>query len=127
MPLPKTNQYNERRNRARNASGFQKEVLPLLEATQPPFPTFQNLKPTLQSIVEQGTFFGWVRPSHLRPQWMILGAEWPVLLVDSRDTTRIQSLRIPMDNHLLQKVGPVLCEVMYDPAEHRIFLVDVIL
>lgn len=107
-------------------SGFQKRLSTLLEPMQLPFPTYQNLKDNHQSLLQQYIFYAWVRPAHLRSQWLILDEEMPLLMVDQREESRVYSLRIPFDKKKIQKSGPVVLEGAWDAQDHILYIWDVI-
>jgi hypothetical protein len=107
-------------------SGFQKRISTLLEPTPLPFPTFQFVKEASQTALSNHTYYAWVRPAHLRPQWLILTDDMPLLLVDSRDTTRMFSMRIPFDKRRIQHTGPIICEAAWDAQDHVLWIWDVV-
>jgi hypothetical protein len=107
-------------------SGFQKRLSTLLEPMQLPFPTYQYLKDTHQSFLQQYVFYAWVRPAHLRSQWLILDEEMPLLMLDQRDYSRLYSLRIPFDKKKIQKSGPVILEGAWDAQDHILYIWDVV-
>jgi hypothetical protein len=109
-----------------NSEGFQKRLSTLLEPTPLPFPTFQIAKQPSLSILEKHQHYAWVRPAHLRPQWLIIANDMPLLLVDPRDTNRINKLRIPFDTRLIQKIGPIVCEAAWDAQDHILWVWDVV-
>ena len=91
-----------------------------------PFPTFQLVKPTAQSVLENQVFYGWMRPSHLRPFFLILDCAFPPVLVDSRDQSRKHTIRIPLARKKLALVGPIICEVFWDPQDQILWIFDVL-
>ncbi len=95
-------------------SGFQKRISTLLEPTPLPFPTFQIMKETSQPTIQQQKMYAWVRPAHLRSQLCVLSAEFPLLCMDSKNTDRLYSLRIPFDKNFVQRFGPIVCETAWD-------------
>jgi len=106
--------------------GFQKDVNSLLEHKELPFPTFQLVKPTAQSVLENQVFYGWMRPSHLRPSFLLLDCAFPPVLVDSRDQSRKHTIRIPLARKKLALVGPIICEVFWDPQDQILWIFDVL-
>jgi hypothetical protein len=109
------------------SSGFQKRLSTLLEPTPLPFPTFQIVKESTQSILEKHTHYAWIRPAHLRPQWLILADGMPLLMADPRYTNKLWSLRIPFDKRVIQKSGPVVLEGAWDAQDHILWIWDVII
>lgn len=109
-----------------NSDGFQKRLSTLLEPTPLPFPTFQIAKQPSLSILEKYPHYAWVRPAHLRPQWLIIADDMPLLLVDPRDMNRMNKLRIPFDTRLVQKIGPIVCEAAWDAQDHILWVWDVV-
>jgi hypothetical protein len=107
-------------------SGFQKRISTLLEPTPLPFPTFQFVKEASQITLSTNTYYAWVRPAHLRPQWLILQADMPLLLVDGRDMSRMFSMRIPFDKRRVQHTGPIVCEAAWDAQDHVLWIWDVL-
>ncbi len=107
-------------------SGFQKRLSTLLEPTPLPFPTFQIMKEGSQTGIQQFKHYAWVRPAHLRPQWLVLSAELPLILMDPRNPERLWSLRIPFDKKRAQSVGPIVCEAAWDAQEHILWIWDVV-
>lgn len=107
-------------------SGFQKRLSALLEPTPLPFPTFQIVKEGSQFPLSQHPHYAWIRPARLRSQWLILTDELPLMIVDSRDSRRIYSIRIPFDKRRVQHTGPIVCEAAWDPQDHILWIWDVI-
>jgi hypothetical protein len=108
-------------------SGFQKRVSTLLESTPLPFPTFQLVKEASQTILETQKFYGWIRPSHLRAQWLVLADDMPTLLLDPKHTDRLSSLRVPFDKKKVQQIGPIVCEAAWDAQDHILWIFDVVI
>ncbi len=107
-------------------SGFQKRLSTLLEPTPLPFPTFQIMKEGSQTGIQQFKHYAWIRPAHIRPQWLVLSADLPLILVDPRNPERLWSLRIPFDKKRAQSVGPIVCEAAWDAQEHILWIWDVV-
>jgi hypothetical protein len=97
-----------------------------LEPTPIPFPTFQILKDTNQSILEHHPFYAWVRPAKLRSQLLILHDTLPVLLADPRDERKLHTLRIPFDKRRVQHGGAIVLEAAWDPQDHILWIWDVL-
>jgi hypothetical protein len=111
----------------RNANpGFQKRLSTLLEPTPIPFPTFQILKDTNQSILEHHPFYAWVRPAKLRSQLLVLHDTLPVLLADPRDERKLHTIRIPFDKRRVQHSGAIVLEGAWDPQDHILWIWDVL-
>lgn len=108
-------------------SGFQKRLSTLLEPTPLPFPTFQMLRPSHQPILTNHIFYGWVRPAHLRSQWLILANGMPCILKDPRTDGRTWSIRIPFDSQAVQRLGPIVCECAWDAQSHILWIWDVVI
>jgi hypothetical protein len=109
-----------------NSSGFQKRISTLLEPNALPFPTFQIMKPQFQHIFESNTFYAWVRPAHLRPQWFILADTMPLVMWDQKNENRLWSLRIPFDKRKIQQIGPIVLEGAWDAQDHILWIWDVV-
>jgi hypothetical protein len=107
-------------------SGFQKRLSTLLEPTPLPFPTFQIMKEGSQTGIQQFKHYAWIRPAHIRPQWLVLSAELPLMLMDPRNPGRLWSLRIPFDKKRVQSVGPIVCEAAWDAQEHILWIWDIV-
>lgn len=107
-------------------SGFQKRLSTLLEPTPLPFPTFQIVKESTQLILEKHPHYAWVRPAHLRSQWLVMAEDMPLLMVDPRQENRIWSIRVPFDKRIIQKIGPVVLEGAWDAQDHVLWIWDVI-
>lgn len=107
-------------------SGFQKRLSALLEPTPLPFPTYQIAKEGSQYPLSQHPHYAWVRPARLRPQWLVLSDDLPLMIVDSRDSRRTYSIRIPFDKRRVQHTGPIVCEAAWDPQDHILWIWDVI-
>jgi hypothetical protein len=107
-------------------SGFQKRLSALLEPTPLPFPTFQIAKEGSQFALRQHPHYAWIRPARLRPQWLVLSDDLPLMIVDSRDSRRTYSIRIPFDKRRVQHTGPIVCEAAWDPQDHILWIWDVI-
>jgi hypothetical protein len=108
------------------SSGFQKRISTLLEPTPPPFPTFQIAKESSQTTLEQHHYYGWVRPAHLRSNWIILADGMPMLLMDPRNSSKLFSLRIPFDKREIQHKGIVVLEGAWDSQDHILWIWDVL-
>jgi hypothetical protein len=93
---------------------------------EPPFPTFQILKESNQSQLEDHVYYGWVRPARLRSQWIVLSDEMPMLMQDPRNKDRLWSLKIPFHKREVQKVGPIVLEGAWDPQDHILWIWDVL-
>lgn len=107
-------------------SGFQKRLSALLEPTPLPFSTFQIAKEGSQFALSQHPHYAWVRPARLRSQWLVLTDDLPLMIVDSRDSRRTYSIRIPFDRRRVQHTGPIVCEASWDPQDHILWIWDVI-
>ena len=107
-------------------SGFQKRLSTLLEPTPLPFPTFQIVKESAQPILEKHAHYAWVRPAHLRAQWLVMAEDMPLLRVDPKQENRIWSLRVPLDKRAIQKIGPVVMEGAWDAQDHILWIWDVV-
>jgi hypothetical protein len=107
-------------------TGFQKRLSTLLEPTPLPFPTFQIVKEATQPILEKHAHYAWVRPAHLRAQWLVMADGMPLLMVDPKQDNRIWSLRVPFDKRAIQKIGPVVLEGAWDAQDHILWIWDVI-
>lgn len=66
MSIRSSNPAVSKASGLRPSQGFQKEVVPLLEAMQLPVPTTSLLKNNAQSLLESQLFYAWKRPSHFR-------------------------------------------------------------
>lgn len=108
-------------------SGFQKRLSTLLEPTPLPFPTFQLFRHSHQPILSNHVFYGWVRPAHLRSQWLILANGMPCILKDPRTDGRTWSIRIPFDGQAVQRFGPIVCECAWDAQSHILWIWDVVI
>ncbi len=106
-------------------SGIPELLAKLLEPTPLPFPTFQLVKESTQQVLEKQQYYAWVRPAHLRAQWLVLAHGLPFLMMDSRDKSRLSSLRIPFDPASVQKHGPIVLEGAWDAQEHILWIWDV--
>jgi hypothetical protein len=107
-------------------SGFQKKLAELLEPTPLPFPTFQLVKETSQTTLQQHQYYAWVRPAHLRAQWLILSADMPLMMVDPRDSSKTWSIRVPFDKFRVQQIGPIVLEGAWDAQDHVLWIWDVV-
>ena len=118
---PALRQVNEK-------SGFQKRISTLLEPIPNalPFPTFQMLRETSQNILSQHPHYAWVRPAHLRAQWLILGDELPLMMLDPKDSRRLYSIKVPFDKRRVQQIGPIVCEGAWDAQDHVLWIWDVV-
>lgn len=118
---PALRQVNEK-------SGFQKRISTLLEPIPNalPFPTFQMLRETGQNILSQHPHYAWVRPAHLRAQWLILGDELPLMMLDPKDSRRLYSIKVPFDKRRVQQIGPIVCEGAWDAQDHVLWIWDVV-
>jgi hypothetical protein len=107
-------------------SGFQKRLTTLLEPMQLPFPTFQIVKEPSQNTLQQHQYYGWVRPAHLRCQWLVLTDDMPLMMVDPRDSSRMFSIRVPFDKFRVQQIGPLILEGAWDAQDHVLWIWDVV-
>lgn len=107
-------------------SGFQKRLSTLLEPTPLPFPTFQIVKESSEIALRKYQYYVWQRPAHLRSQWLVLADDMPMLMMDPRDHTRLNSLRVPFDRRQVQKAGPVVLEGAWDAQDHILWIWDVV-
>lgn len=108
------------------SSGFQKRIRTLLEPLTLPFPTFQRVRDTSQTSLQQYQYYAWIRPAHLRSQWIVLAEGCPVLLVDPKTLMIKWSLRIPFDTQQIQSIGPILLEGAWDAQDHCLWIWDVL-
>jgi len=109
----------------RNPSGLRKTKMPPISCLETmPF-TYQIVKDTSQGILDKHQFYAWKRPAHLRPHWLVLSEKSPAILVDTRNTTTVWSLKFPYDTRQVQKVGPIICEAAYDSQEATLWIWDV--
>lgn len=108
------------------SSGFQKRISTLLEPTPPPFPTFQIAKESSQTAIEQHQYYGWIRPAHLRSNWIILADGMPMILMDPRNTSKLFSLRVPFDKKEIQHKGIAVLEGSWDAQDHILWIWDVL-
>ena len=106
-------------------SGFQAKLVSLLESTPLPFPTFQLVKEASQQFLKTQQLYAWIRPSHLRSQWLVLADGLPALLYDPRHTDRLSALRISFDKKQVQQLGPIVCEVAWDAQDHIVWIFDI--
>lgn len=106
--------------------GFQKDVTSLLEHMQIPFPTFQLIKDTSQPVLEHQSFYGFLRPAHLRSSFLLLNESMPPVLINPREPKRRNTFRIPLARKKLSAIGPILCEVYWDTHEQILWVVDVL-
>jgi hypothetical protein len=118
---PALRQVNEK-------SGFQKRISTLLEPINNPlpFPTFQIMRDASQNIVSQHPHYAWIRPAHLRAQWLVLGDELPLMMLDPKDTRRLYSIKVPFDKRRVQQIGPIVCEGAWDAQDHVLWIWDVV-
>ena len=106
-------------------SGFQAKLTSLLEPTPLPFPTFQLVKEASEQFLKTQQLYAWIRPSHLRSQWLVLADGLPALLHDTKHTDRLSALRISFDKKQVQQLGPIVCEVAWDAQDHILWIFDV--
>jgi hypothetical protein len=109
-----------------DSSGFQKRLSTLLEPISLPFPTFQIAKEGSEFPLTQFTHYAWVRPAHLRSQKIVLVDGMPLLLIDTRDSSKMFSLRIPFDKKAVQHAGPIILEGAWDAQDHILWIWDVL-
>lgn len=107
-------------------SGFQERLSTLLEPTPLPFPTFQIVKEASKATLSQHPHHAWVRPAHLRAQWIVLADGLPLLLVDPKNASKLCSMRIPFDRRRVQTMGPIVLEGAWDHQDHYLWIWDVI-
>ena len=107
-------------------SGFQKRISTLLEPTALPFPTYQVVKEPSLAVLRTHPHYAWVRPAHLRSQWLMLQEEFPLMLLDQRDSRRMYSIRVPFDKRRVQQIGPIVCECSWDAQDHVLWIWDVV-
>jgi len=108
-------------------TGFQSKLSTLLESYPLPFPTFQLVKEASQTTLQTQQHYAWVRPSHLRAQWLILADGFPALLYDPKHMDRLSSIRISFDTRQVQQIGPIVCEVAWDAQDHILWIFDIAL
>jgi hypothetical protein len=111
---------------AHHTSGFHKRLSTLLQPTPLPFPTFQLVKDVSSRVLSTFQHYAWVRPVHLRCQWLVLAPGSPAMLVDAKDSSRLFTIRIPFDTSRLEREGLVVCEVAWDSQDHILWIWDVI-
>lgn len=111
---------------ASHTSGFHKRLSTLLQPTPLPFPTFQLVKDVSSRALSTFQHYAWVRPVHLRCQWLVLAPGSPAMLVDAKDSSRLFTIRIPFDTRRLEQEGLVVCEVAWDAQDHILWVWDVI-
>jgi hypothetical protein len=109
-----------------DSSGFQKRLSTLLEPISLPFPTFQIAKEGSEFPLTQFAHYAWVRPAHLRSQKIVLVDGMPLLLIDTRDSSKMFSLRIPFDKKAVQHAGPIVLEGAWDAQDHILWIWDVL-
>lgn len=109
-----------------DSSGFQKRLSTLLEPISLPFPTFQIAKEGSEFPLTQFAHYAWVRPAHLRSQKIVLVDDMPLLLLDTRDSSKVFSLRIPFDKKVVQHAGPIILEGCWDAQDHILWIWDVL-
>jgi len=110
----------------RNASGFYEKLSMFLEPFPLPFPTFQIVKESSEPVLSQHPHYAWVRPAHLRSQWLIIADGLPLLMMDPKDHSRLSSLRVPFDKARVQHIGPIVCEGAWDAQDHILWIWDVV-
>lgn len=108
-------------------SGFQKRLETLLEPIPLPFPTFQIMRDNHQPFLQTHHYYAWMRPAHLRAQWLILTPDMPLLMMDPKNPSNLWSLRIPFDTSTVQKIGPIVCEGAWDAQDHVLYIWDVVI
>jgi hypothetical protein len=111
---------------ASRTSGFHKRLSTLLESTPLPFPTFQLVKDASSRVLSTFQHYAWVRPVHLRCQWLVLSEGSPAMLVDAKDNSRLFTIRIPFDTRRIEHEGTVVCEVAWDAQDHILYIWDVV-
>lgn len=109
-----------------DSSGFQKRLSTLLEPISLPFPTFQIAKEGSEFPLSQYTHYAWVRPAHLRSQKIVLVDGMPLVILDTRDSSKMFSLRIPFDKKSVQHSGPIVLEGAWDAQDHVLWIWDVL-
>ena len=110
----------------RNASGFHEKLSMFLEPFPLPFPTFQIVKESTEPVLSQHPPYAWVRPAHLRSQWLIIADGLPILMMDPKDHSRLSSIRVPFDKARVQHIGPIVCEGAWDAQDHILWIWDVV-
>ena len=110
----------------RNASGFHEKLSMFLEPFPLPFPTFQIVKESTEPVLSQHPHYAWVRPAHLRSQWLIIADGLPILMMDPKDHSRLSSIRVPFDKARVQHIGPIVCEGAWDAQDHILWIWDVV-
>jgi len=116
----------------RNPSGLRKFSQKMVEEKygqlieSMPFPNYQIVKETCQMALERNQFYIWKRPAHIRPHWLILTDKSPAILIDTRHTNTVWSLKFPYDTRQVQKVGPLVLEASYDSQEATLWIWDVL-
>jgi hypothetical protein len=109
-----------------DSSGFQKRLSTLLEPISLPFPTFQIAKEGSEFTLSNNMYYAWVRPAHLRSQKIVLVDGMPLLILDTRDSSKMFSLRIPFDKKSVQHSGPIVLEGAWDAQDHILWIWDVL-
>lgn len=107
------------------SSVFQKNVSTLLEELSPTFPSYSRICPKHGSVLSKFAFHAWERPAHLRSQWIVITDTMPVLLVDTKQSRHVSTLRIPYLKARVQELGPIVCEGAWDAQSHELWLWDV--
>lgn len=76
--------------------------------------------------LQQHQYYAWVRPAHLRAQWLVLSPDMPLMMVDPRDSSKLWSIRVPFDKFRVQQIGPIVLEGAWDAQDHVLWIWDVI-
>jgi len=71
-------------------------------------------------------FHTWIKPAHLRSQWIVISDSMPVILMDCKNTKQSSKIRIPARKLRLQEVGTILLEGAWDAQEHTLWIWDVL-
>jgi hypothetical protein len=107
-------------------TAFQKNVETLLQDINPPFPTYARVLPKHGQILSRHLFHTWIKPAHLRSQWIVISDNMPVILMDCKNTKHSSKIRIPARKLRLQEVGTILLEGAWDAQEHTLWIWDVL-
>jgi len=107
-------------------TAFQKNVETLLQDISPPFPTYARVLPKHGQILSKHMFHTWIKPAHLRSQWIVISDSMPVILMDCKNTKQSSKIRIPARKLRLQEVGTILLEGAWDAQEHTLWIWDVL-
>lgn len=105
---------------------FQKTTQSLLESIRPVYPTYARITPKHGGCLSKQAFHAWLRPAHLRSQWVVITDSMPVILVDARNPRYMSTLRIPANKQRLADLGTIVCEGSWDAQDHTLWIWDVV-